>query len=116
MRLCLFFCLILTITASAQQSMLELASGKHRIYHSVADGLVHPDSVVILTLRQITLTALPESVGKFKNLRFINLMKNTLETLPESFFTLTEMREITIRENKISALNPNIGNLRKLVF
>jgi Leucine-rich repeat (LRR) protein len=115
-QLLIIFLFCFTAHAVAQQSMLELESGKHKIFHSVAEGLVEPEAVIILNLRQTELKALPEEVSQFKNLRFINVMKNGISGLPEGLFDLPELREINARENKIDRLSSKCGQLKKMVF
>ncbi|HTL81133.1 MAG TPA: hypothetical protein VL651_05490, partial [Bacteroidia bacterium] len=42
-------------------------------YTSIAEGMVHPDSVLDLNLSSNHLTKFPEEIFRFKNLRSLNL-------------------------------------------
>lgn len=60
------------------------------------------------------LTRLPESFGKLKNLRYLDLVFMGIKTLPESLSNLKNLSYLDLSLNHITKLTENIGNLSNL--
>lgn len=60
------------------------------------------------------ITELPESIGKLKQLRLLDLSHNQLTTLPESLAQLVELESLSLGDNRFTSLPEHLGKLRKL--
>ncbi|MFX1238330.1 MAG: leucine-rich repeat domain-containing protein [Promethearchaeota archaeon] len=67
-----------------------------------------------LDLSRNTLTALPDSLGDFKDLQKLQLSVNKLENLPESIGGLVSLHTLNLLGNKLKTLPNSIKNLNKL--
>jgi Leucine-rich repeat (LRR) protein len=61
-------------------------------------------SVVALTLRDCTLTALPASLGLLSHLQHLDVRGNQLTTLPATFAHLSQMQHIYLDDNQFTSL------------
>lgn len=68
-----------------------------------------------LSLGQIGLKILPESLIQFTYLNWLSLRDNYLTTLPESLGQLTQLRTLNLRNNKLTTLPESIGELTQLI-
>lgn len=60
------------------------------------------------------LTALPESFGQLKNLRYLKMASMGITSLPDSFGDLTKLNYLDLTNNVISNLPDSFGNLSNL--
>jgi Leucine-rich repeat (LRR) protein len=91
-------------------------------------GLTYPDMVEIfkalvcmspliengltrLNLSKNNLVELPDTVGKFINLKALKLNENCLINLPISFSALTQLKELDLSNNQLTAVPPPLANL-----
>ena len=51
---------------------------------SRGNTVFHKDKIVLLNLRSLGLTQIPESISELKHLERLNLRENRLETLPDN--------------------------------
>ena len=69
-----------------------------------------------LSLRQIQLTTLPESIGDLSSLKLLDLSYNQLTTLPESIGNLSSLRWLYLEDSQLTTLPESIGNLSSLYW
>jgi len=109
-----------------------------KIYYSLEETAgVNPDSVFRLDLSKSKLTAVPETIYQFTNLRELNLSQNKLKSLPDNFYfphltvlnlekndldtfstclcKNTNLRNLFLGKNDIRYLPECIGDLQQLV-
>jgi Leucine-rich repeat (LRR) protein len=60
------------------------------------------------------LPSIPESFGKLKNIRYLNLSGMGISNIPESFSNLTNLNYLDLEGNVINKLPKNFGNLKRL--
>ena len=60
------------------------------------------------------LTTLPESIGKLRNLKVLDLCLNSIETLPDSIGQLKNLRELNLSQCWIYSLSDSICQLENL--
>src|SRR5687767_1024256 len=77
-------------------------------FDTLGEGFENPEHVEILILRNQNLTALPQSIGQFTNLRVLNLANNQLKTLPDEIGKLQALEELILENNQIRDLPPSI--------
>lgn len=68
-------------------------------------------------LLQVTLDSIsdiPASIGKMKNLHYLNLPKFDIKTLPPEIGLLSNLKVLNLSNNKIERLPVSIGNLQSL--
>lgn len=80
----------------------------------VPDSLGHFTQLLRLSLRGNELTALPESLGRMTQLRELYLSGNKLTALPESLGQMTQLRELNLSNNKLTALPESLGQMTQL--
>jgi Leucine-rich repeat (LRR) protein len=110
----LFNCLL----TQAQNSMKGLSESDLKIYTSLEEALLNPDSVRYLSLKHKKLKKLPAEVFEFKNLEVLDVSKNKLDEIPEEILKLSKLREISVANNNLTTLPIQIGNLiglRKII-
>jgi hypothetical protein len=61
------------------------------------------------------LTALPESLGSLKQLRYLNAMSNRLAALPEGIGGCTALLRLGLKGNRLVGLPASVGQLASLV-
>jgi internalin A len=67
-----------------------------------------------LNLSGLGLESLPESLGKFTQLRALYLDSNQLNALPESLGNLSRLQTLVLNHNQLSAVPESLGNLTQL--
>jgi Leucine-rich repeat (LRR) protein len=67
-----------------------------------------------LDLSSNQLTALPESLGQLPQLQSLDLSSNQLTALPESLGQLTQLRSLNLSQNQLVALPGSLGQLTQL--
>lgn len=67
-----------------------------------------------LSLNDLRLTVLPDSLARLKHLRVLHLCSNMLAALPECIGELTELTEIVVWDNQLTALPKSMRQLGKL--
>jgi Leucine-rich repeat (LRR) protein len=110
----LFLLLNNTILLHAQSNQKGLSETNLKMYLSIEEALLNPDSVRYLSLKHKKLKVIPKEVFLFKNLEVLDLSKNKLEEIPEDIEKLVKLREISVSNNSLSTLPIQIGKLVKL--
>ncbi|MHA2497371.1 MAG: leucine-rich repeat domain-containing protein [Candidatus Hodarchaeales archaeon] len=72
--------------------------------------------LVSLSLGELELTVLPESISKLEHLQVLYLGSNKLSSLPQSLGELKALRRLEVDRNQLSSLPESIGNLAKLEY
>ncbi len=67
-----------------------------------------------LSLRNMKLTELPESLGQLTQLKDLDLCDNQLTALPESLEQLTQLQDLDISDNQLTAVPKSLGQLTQL--
>jgi Leucine-rich repeat (LRR) protein len=67
-----------------------------------------------LSVGEVNLQQLPESIGNLKNLKKIHIISTSLSSLPDSFKNLASLEELNLSENNFSTLPDVIGKLSSL--
>ncbi len=67
-----------------------------------------------LNLSHNYLKYLPASIGKLKNLEILNLARNEFEKIPLSFRNLEKLRELNLKYNKLRKVPSMLGNIKTL--
>lgn len=81
-------------------------------------GDVNPDTIYGLSFSKMKLTALPEKLVEFKNLRELDLSKNKLNSLPDFIGDLLYLEILDISKNELSNFPVEVcklSNLKKLI-
>lgn len=82
-------------------------------------GSFEGELLVKLKLSNQSLSALPDSIGSFTDLRELDLSSNLLTTLPASVANLTNLQQLDIGMNQLPTLPATVGkltNLRQLLL
>lgn len=98
----------------AQVNQKALSEVDYKIYTSIEEGLLSPDSVRYLSLKHKKLKKLPNEIFLFKNLEILDVSKNKLDEIPEDIQKLSKLREISVANNNLTTLPIQIGNLTEL--
>jgi len=69
-----------------------------------------------LYLHGLSLTILPEDIGKLAQLELLNLAYNRLTSLPAEIGQLTELIKLELLFNRVAKLPPEIGKLTSLEY
>uniref|UniRef100_A0A2K5M1Z7 Protein scribble homolog n=1 Tax=Cercocebus atys TaxID=9531 RepID=A0A2K5M1Z7_CERAT len=118
---------------------LEIADFSGNPLSRLPDGFTQLRSLAHLALNDVSLQALPGDVGNLANLVTLELRENLLKSLPallgmaqqealphshyslcsflqpDTLGALPNLRELWLDRNQLSALPPELGNLRRLV-
>ncbi|CAJ0922672.1 unnamed protein product [Ranitomeya imitator] len=114
---------------------LEIADFSGNPLSRLPDGFTQLRSLAHLALNDVSLQSLPNDIGNLANLVTLelreNLLKsisiipvklehldlgsNDLQVLPDTLGALPNLRELWLDRNQLSALPPELGNLRRLV-
>jgi internalin A len=78
------------------------------------DWLFEVPALTKLSFRYSGLTDLPESIGRARNLKFLDLYGNPLTQIPASFWRLESLEELNLRNCPITEIPADILNLRRL--
>ena len=74
-----------------------------------------PQALIDLDAGSNQLTALPESLGSLKQLRYLNAMSNRLAALPEGIGGCTALLRLGLKGNRLVGLPASVGQLASLV-
>ena len=74
-----------------------------------------PQALKDLDVGSNQLTALPESLGSLKQLRYLNAMSNRLAALPEGIGGCTALLRLGLKGNRLVGLPASVGQLASLV-
>ncbi len=85
-----------------------------KVYTSMEEALVSPESVLYLDLSRQKLKELPASISQFTNLKELNLNKNKLSEFPEAIVKLTHLEKLVISKNDFQFLPAQICRLTEL--
>jgi hypothetical protein len=91
----------------------ELESKKW--YHSVEEALSDPTNVYKLSLTDMKLKELPESLFRLVNLQVLNLSDNKLKTVPSQISKLQNLQVLVLTDNKVNSLPAEMKELDHLV-
>ena len=69
-----------------------------------------------LSLTNLGLTAVPESIGQLEQLQVLHLWDNALTDLPESIGQLNHLQILNLSGNKLTALPESIGQMKFLQY
>ena len=72
------------------------------------------DQLRFLSIIQIKIEMLPESIGKLRNLENLDLSHNPLKFLPEAITELVNLKYLTLFLNRLERLPESFGNLLNL--
>jgi Leucine-rich repeat (LRR) protein len=103
-----------SLKSNAQNSQRGLSDTNLKIYTSIEEAFLNPDSVIYLSLKHKKLKQLPAELFLFKNLEILDLSKNKLVEIPEDIQKLNKLREINVANNNLTTLPIQIGNLIQL--
>ena len=78
------------------------------------EELKDPKAVKRLRLHNGEFSDLPEEIGLFINLEYLELSFNNLESLPGVVCKLENLQKLHIRNNKLIELNENMDSLKRL--
>jgi Leucine-rich repeat (LRR) protein len=109
-----FTILINVFVLKAQNIQKGLSESEFKIYTSIEEALLNPDSVRYLSLKHKKLKKLPPELFQFKNLEVLDISKNKLEELPEDIQKLSKLREISVANNNLTTFPVQLGNLLEL--
>jgi hypothetical protein len=98
----------LAATASAEGSGID--ARRLTVEHGY---LLEADAVVELAVRDCSLTALLESVGRLASLTHLDLRSNRLRALPDSLADLAKLEKLDLRWNKLTRLPGWIEQLER---
>lgn len=110
----LFFLLTHGMLLHAQNYQKGLSETDLKMYTSIEEGLLNPDSVRYLSLKHKKLRVIPKEVFLFKYLEILDLSKNKLDELPEEIEKLEKLRELSVSNNNLTSLPIQIGKLISL--
>lgn len=106
--------LFLSFQIKAQNNQKGLSDTDLKIYTSIEEALLNPDSVRYLSLKHKKLKKLPPEIFQFRNLEILDVSKNKLEEIPEDIEKLSKLRELSVANNYLTTLPIQIGNLTAL--
>ncbi len=98
----------------AQNYQKGLSETDLKMYTSIEEAMLNPDSVKYLSLKHKKLRIIPKEVFLFKNLEVLDISKNKLEEIPEDIEKLVKLREISVANNSLTTLPIQIGKLVQL--
>ncbi|MCI0551320.1 MAG: leucine-rich repeat domain-containing protein [Anaerolineae bacterium] len=67
-----------------------------------------------LSLSDMKLTELPESIGQLTQLQSLNLSNNQLTALPQSLGQIIQLQELDLQANQLATLPESLGQLTQL--
>ncbi len=74
----------------------------------------HKGHVIKLSIHNMGLTQLPDSIDKLEYLQELHVGHNKLTQLPESIGNLRHLRTLAVDHNELSAIPDNLGQLHAL--
>jgi Leucine-rich repeat (LRR) protein len=113
----LVMALILTSTSLSAQVKLydDFEIEQFKMFNSIEDALVQPDSVFILFLAYKNLTEVPKEISKFRNLISLEFGDNDIKEIPSFVFTLTKLQRLGFSHNDITVIPQDISKLKNLI-
>ena len=69
-----------------------------------------------LTLPNLHIKKLPETLGNLETLKYLNLNHNLIATLPNSICNLSSLEYFYVKNNRLTELPEEIGNLQNLEY
>lgn len=111
---CALFILVYCSNLHAQTYQKGLSETNFKIYTSIEEALLNPDSVKYLSLKHNKLRKFPPEILLFKNIEILDLSKNKLDEIPEDIQKLTRLRELNVSNNNLTTLPVQIGSLTQL--
>jgi len=91
-------------------------STKGRVFTSMSQALMQPDSVFRLKLRRKGYKQIPSEVFNFKNLRELDLIGNKIERIPNEISSLSQLEILRLGSNQIEVVGKEISGLNKLRY
>jgi Leucine-rich repeat (LRR) protein len=110
----LYFGILFSWPLMGQNYQKGLSESNYKIYTSLEEALLVPDSVRYLSLKHKKLKSVPPEVFQFKNLEILDLSKNKLTEIPEDIQKLGKLREISVANNYLTTFPIQLGNLTEL--
>ena len=101
-------------TAGNAQVLDSTQLSHARVFRSIEEALIKPDSVYVLQIRRKRLTQFPEEIFTLKNLNKLDLSRNKIQLIPRDIGTLLNLTELNLSKNKLGAIPPDIGKLKNL--
>ena len=89
-------------------------TAKARMNYYITRLRDNPKPITELTLDQLGLRTLPDSLAKLKNLEKLSLADNQLKVIPESLGNLSNLKDLDLSDNKIKNLPESIGKISNL--
>ena len=91
-------------------------STQGRVFTSISQALMQPDSVFRLKLRRKGYKQIPPEVFNFKNLRELDLIGNKIERIPNEISSLQQLEILRLGSNQIEVIGKEIIGLNKLRY
>ena len=107
-----FNCILLSIFLHGQPSY----SIPGRLYRSIEETSLNPDSVTRIRLKGKKLKRIPPEVYGFKNLRELDLRKNRITSLNDSLALIEKLEVLRLSRNQIHFLDNSINKLKNLKY
>lgn len=98
----------------AQNNQRGLSDTNLKMYTSIEEALLNPDSVRYLSLKHKKLKQLPPEIFQFKNLEILDISKNKLDEIPQDIGKLSKLRELSVANNNLTTFPIQIGSLVQL--
>lgn len=104
------------ITTKLSPSFYQLSNLKHLTIKTnyLSDSIQYLKKLEALTLYSDSLTQLPSTLGKLKNLKKLDLTTTNLTTLPETFHHLTQLEAFKIYSPNLKQLPKELKVLKHL--
>ncbi len=118
MRMYLFRLLLLAIFFSLTNTVYSQPdfSTQGKVFTSMSQALMQPDSVFRLKLRRKGYKQIPAEVFNFKNLRELDLIGNKIERIPNEISSLQQLEILRLGSNQIEVIGKEIVGLSKLRY
>ena len=87
-----------------------------KVYTSLKEALLHPDSVTRLKLRRNGLKEIPAEVFQLTNLKELDLTSNKIHRIPADIGKLKQLEILRLGRNQIDVVGKEIGNLPSLKY
>ena len=118
MRMYFFRSLLLVISLTLANGVYSQPdySTQGRVFTSMSQALMQPDSVFRLKLRRKGYKQIPTEVFNFKNLRELDLIGNKIERIPNEISSLQQLEILRLGSNQIEVIGKEIIGLNKLRY
>ncbi|MEI8202440.1 MAG: leucine-rich repeat domain-containing protein [Bacteroidota bacterium] len=101
---------------SIAQTSVKKELEQYKVFTSLNEALLSPDSVFRLSLTKNKLRKVPADVFRFRNLKELNLSKNKLQEIPPGIENLPNLISLNLSKNYLPSLPPEIGSLGNLIL